>query len=129
MLKEILINFVLLPTLDSITEPEYVNQTISWLCEDAALNNEAFLTVVKSTENVDELEAVKAKVGFHSLPVCGRGRGGGKGSVLTNRPQRFSYPGYLWTQLTSIWKWKVLIMQFSGSFQLYLKSLYVGRMY
>ena len=62
MMKEILINFVLLPTLDSITEPEYVNQTISWLCEDAALNNEAFLMVVKTTENVEELEAVKAKV-------------------------------------------------------------------
>ena len=66
MLKEILINLVLIPSLDSITEPEYVNQTISWLCEDSALNNEAFLTVVKDIKDEDELEAVKAKVsGFY----------------------------------------------------------------
>lgn len=62
MLKEILINLVVIPTVDSITEPEYVNQTVSWLCEEAALNNEAFLTVVKETEDEEELEAVKAKV-------------------------------------------------------------------
>ena len=67
MMKEILINFILVPTIDSITEPEYVNQTISWLCEDAALNNEAFLAVVKATDNVEELEAVKAKVGYDNL--------------------------------------------------------------
>ena len=63
MLKEIVINLVLVPTLDAITEPEYVNQTIAWLCEDSALNNEAFLAAVKSTDDLAELEAVKAKVG------------------------------------------------------------------
>ncbi|XP_074658883.1 sorting nexin-13-like [Tubulanus polymorphus] len=62
ILKEVLVTKVFLPTIDMLSDPDYVNQTISWLCKDFAISTEMFMTVIKMTDCVDELTAVKEKV-------------------------------------------------------------------
>jgi len=81
LVKEILINLVLIPTFEKLSDPEFINQTISWFCDDSSLNNEAFIEAVRTSDNLDELEAVKCKVEqdlfYHrSRDTCGKGREG-----------------------------------------------------
>uniref|UniRef100_A0A224Z721 Sorting nexin 13 n=1 Tax=Rhipicephalus zambeziensis TaxID=60191 RepID=A0A224Z721_9ACAR len=58
-LRELLVNTVLLPVIDLVSDPDYVNQTIVWMCSNNIPTSDEFLTVLKCTDNISELEAVK----------------------------------------------------------------------
>ncbi|XP_056008392.1 sorting nexin-13-like isoform X2 [Ostrea edulis] len=59
ILREVLVNGIFIPTIELLSDPDYVNQYVSWLCKDGSFTNESFLNVIKSSHLVDELEAVK----------------------------------------------------------------------
>ncbi|XP_052095486.1 sorting nexin-13-like isoform X1 [Mytilus californianus] len=59
ILREVLVNGIFLPTIDLMSDPDYVNQNIAWFCTERTLTNETFLQVAKSSIDIDELEAVK----------------------------------------------------------------------
>ncbi|XP_026088287.1 sorting nexin-13-like isoform X2 [Carassius auratus] len=61
-LKEVLARGVLLPLINQLSDPDYINQFIVWMIRDSSCNYEAFLNILKLTDKVDELEAVKDKV-------------------------------------------------------------------
>lgn len=60
--REILAEVILLPLISMVSDPDYVNQTIIWLCSDFLVSSEIFLTILKTTNNVDELYAVRSSV-------------------------------------------------------------------
>ncbi|KAK2174391.1 hypothetical protein NP493_802g01012 [Ridgeia piscesae] len=62
IVREVLVNGVFLPTFNLISDPDYINQAICSLCGEAPLTNDCFLLTLKTTDSVDELEAVKEKV-------------------------------------------------------------------
>lgn len=66
--RELLVNIVFLPTVEQFSDPDYVNQIIVWLCKDMPVSSEVFLTVVRLTDNVDELSAVRERVS-HEIAV------------------------------------------------------------
>ncbi|ESO99643.1 hypothetical protein LOTGIDRAFT_173652 [Lottia gigantea] len=59
---EVLVNGVFVPTIDLFSDPDYINQYIAWLCQIESFTKESFLSVIKSSDCMDELEAVKLKV-------------------------------------------------------------------
>eukprot|EP00111_Clytia_hemisphaerica_P023389 TCONS_00068881-protein len=62
-LREIIATSVLLPTVNMICDPDYVNQTISWLCaKETTFTAETFLTTIRFCDDIDDLEETKRKV-------------------------------------------------------------------
>ncbi|XP_077978569.1 sorting nexin-13-like [Glandiceps talaboti] len=69
LLREVIVHGMLQPMVDLITDPDYINQTLIWLCKDhAAVISEAFLTVIKLSDNIGELEAIIEKLD-HEISV------------------------------------------------------------
>ncbi|XP_078394977.1 sorting nexin-13 isoform X3 [Cetorhinus maximus] len=58
-LREILAKGILLPLINQLSDPDYINQYIIWLIRDANCNYEAFLNIIKLSDKVVELEAVR----------------------------------------------------------------------
>ncbi|KAK2144441.1 hypothetical protein LSH36_757g01003 [Paralvinella palmiformis] len=60
--REVLVNGIFQKTIDMVSDPDYINQKVSWLCKDTSFSNETFLTALKTSDNIEELQAVKEKV-------------------------------------------------------------------
>ncbi|XP_071484114.1 sorting nexin-13-like [Diadema antillarum] len=58
VLREAVANDVIKMMIEHVTDPDYVNQTIIWLCKDSTFTTEAFLLTIKTATNIDELEAM-----------------------------------------------------------------------
>ncbi|OQR76512.1 sorting nexin-13-like [Tropilaelaps mercedesae] len=67
-LRELIANIVLLPVVDLITEPDYINQTIVWMNKEAVVPSEDFLAVLRSTDSLEELTATQQIV-RHEIAV------------------------------------------------------------
>lgn len=60
LVREIISNCVLLPVFTLISDPDFINQSIIWLClRDAPLPSEIFLTTLRISDNIDELNYTK----------------------------------------------------------------------
>ncbi|XP_075961534.1 sorting nexin-13 isoform X1 [Anarhichas minor] len=61
-LREVLARGVLLPLINQLSDPDYINQFVIWMIQDSSCNYEAFMNILKLTDRPAELEAVKDKV-------------------------------------------------------------------
>ncbi|XP_077086175.1 sorting nexin-13 isoform X5 [Siphateles boraxobius] len=61
-LREVLARGVLLPLINQLSDPDYINQFIIWMIRDSSCNYEAFMNILKLTDKPPELEAVKDRV-------------------------------------------------------------------
>ncbi|MEQ2289627.1 sorting nexin 13, partial [Ameca splendens] len=61
-LREVLAYGVLLPLINQLSDPDYINQFVIWMIRDSSCNYEAFMNILKLTDKPAELEAVKGKV-------------------------------------------------------------------
>ncbi|GFR95029.1 sorting nexin-13 [Elysia marginata] len=61
IVREVLVNGIFLPTVDLLSDPDYINQYIAWLCYETSFTRETFLTVIRSSDCMEELEAVRDK--------------------------------------------------------------------
>ncbi|KAM9307617.1 sorting nexin-13 isoform 2-T2 [Gastrophryne carolinensis] len=59
--REILSRGILLPLVNQLSDPDYINQYIIWMIRDSNCSYEAFMNVIKLSDNAGELEAVKDK--------------------------------------------------------------------
>ncbi|XP_077347397.1 sorting nexin-13 isoform X4 [Lithobates pipiens] len=59
--REILSRGIILPLINLISDPDYINQYIIWMIRDSNCNYEAFMNVIKLSNNAGELEAVRDK--------------------------------------------------------------------
>lgn len=60
-LREVLARGVLLPLINQLSDPDYINQFVIWMIRESSCNYEAFMTILRLTDRVAELEAVKEK--------------------------------------------------------------------
>ncbi|XP_051792130.1 sorting nexin-13-like isoform X2 [Erpetoichthys calabaricus] len=60
-LREILARGILLPLINQLSDPDYINQYIVWMIRDSSCKHEAFMNILKLSDKVGELEAVKDK--------------------------------------------------------------------
>ncbi|XP_006138398.1 sorting nexin-13 isoform X5 [Pelodiscus sinensis] len=61
--REILARGILLPLINQLSDPDYINQYVIWMIRDSNCNYEAFMNVLKLSDNAGELEAVRDKAG------------------------------------------------------------------
>ncbi|XP_019721722.1 sorting nexin-13 isoform X3 [Hippocampus comes] len=61
-LREVLARGVLLPLINQLSDPDYINQFVIWMIRDSSCNYEAFMNILKLTDKPAELEAVKDMV-------------------------------------------------------------------
>ena len=73
LLREIVANSLLKPTLDLISDPDFINQTIVWMCggsaggagqdgdagDDPKIKPDVFISSVRCSESLEELSAVR----------------------------------------------------------------------
>jgi len=62
IIREVLVNAVFLPTINLLSDPDYINQYMAWMCLETSFSTETFLTVIRASDNEAELEAVRDKV-------------------------------------------------------------------
>ena len=60
--REIIVNDILKPTLDLVSDPDFINQTLVWLYQDYKIKNDIFLTSIRTSENMEELLATREMV-------------------------------------------------------------------
>ncbi|XP_015413658.1 PREDICTED: sorting nexin-13 isoform X4 [Myotis davidii] len=59
--REILAQGILLPLINQLSDPDYINQYIIWMIRESNCNYEAFMNIIKLSDNIGELEAVRDK--------------------------------------------------------------------
>ncbi|XP_066483508.1 sorting nexin-13 isoform X2 [Tiliqua scincoides] len=59
--REILAQGILLPLINQLSDPDYINQYVIWMIRDSICNYEAFMNIIKVNDNIGELEAVRDK--------------------------------------------------------------------
>lgn len=61
--REIIATCVLFPTVSMVCDPDYVNQTIAWLCQDSTFTRDAFMTMIREgLMAVEDVQGTKDKV-------------------------------------------------------------------
>ncbi|KAL1116862.1 hypothetical protein AAG570_005331 [Ranatra chinensis] len=74
--REILVNVVLTPLINQLSDPDYINRILIWLCRDIPITSEVFLTVLRVTDSVDELVATKELLNKEIQTLRSRDAGG-----------------------------------------------------
>ena len=77
--QEILARGVLLPLINQLSDPDYINQYILWMICDSDWKYEDFINIIKLSDNIGELEAVRSKAAeelqyLRSLDTAGDGK-------------------------------------------------------
>lgn len=57
--RELLTCAIFLPLVAKLSDPDFINRIIIWLCSDFPICSELFLVVLKTTNNIDELHATR----------------------------------------------------------------------
>ncbi|XP_054724654.1 sorting nexin-13-like [Uloborus diversus] len=68
ILREIIVSAAVLPIINLVSDPDYINQIIIWLCKDTVLTTDGFLLVIRCTDNIGELQAVLEMVN-HEIAI------------------------------------------------------------
>lgn len=62
-LREVIAKSIVLPSVDMICDPDYVNQTISWLlAKETTFTVDSFLTTIRFSDSIEDIEETKKKV-------------------------------------------------------------------
>ena len=62
-LREVIAKSVILPTVNLLCDPDYVNQTISWLlAKETTFTVDSFLTTIRFSDDIEDIEETKKKV-------------------------------------------------------------------
>ncbi|CAH1105443.1 unnamed protein product [Psylliodes chrysocephalus] len=77
LLREIFVNGVILPLFNLVSDPDYINQAMLWLClQENQLPTDIFLTTLRLTDNCDELKSTKDLVSLEIQSLRSRDSGG-----------------------------------------------------
>lgn len=74
--RSILTNVILKPLLDLISEPDYINRMIVWLCKSYSGSSDIFILVLRNSESEAELRAVLSMVKSEIVVQRGKDTGG-----------------------------------------------------
>ncbi|KAM7305708.1 sorting nexin-13 [Ixodes scapularis] len=89
--QELLVNTVLLPVINLVSDPDYINQTIVWMCRNNMPTSDDFLTVLRCTDNLNELEAVQEIVAQEIAVQRSRDSGGDDDTVIKKQLNSLLY--------------------------------------
>uniref|UniRef100_A0A914R1M9 PXA domain-containing protein n=1 Tax=Parascaris equorum TaxID=6256 RepID=A0A914R1M9_PAREQ len=58
LVREITVRRIILPILDMFSDPDYINHMVVWLLSEVQLRSEDFITILETSKDVQELEAI-----------------------------------------------------------------------
>ncbi|BES92879.1 Sorting nexin C terminal [Nesidiocoris tenuis] len=93
--REIIVNSVLLPILSKLSDPDYINQVIIYLCKDFPVTSETFMAILKTSDVVDELTATKEILNKEISTLRSRDAGGVSESTVKMQLSSLNYLGKL----------------------------------
>ncbi|XP_043222117.1 sorting nexin-13-like [Amphibalanus amphitrite] len=73
---ELLSQLALLPLAQMLSEPDFVNRTIVWLCSDVTIASDVFLTALRLSDDIGELHATRDAVNKEIALLRSRDIGG-----------------------------------------------------
>ncbi|KAL5103542.1 Sorting nexin-13 [Taenia crassiceps] len=76
LIKEILVNGVLLPAVNVLADSDFVNQSIIKLCNESAFASPYFIQSLRMSTQEDELRAVKERIEVFAAKLRGHDSGG-----------------------------------------------------
>ncbi|GIY68369.1 sorting nexin-13 [Caerostris extrusa] len=91
ILREIILNAAVLPVINLISDPDYINQIIVWLCKDTVLTSDGFLLVIRCTDNISELQAVQEMVNHEIAVLRSQDTGGEDDADIKQQLSSLSY--------------------------------------
>lgn len=92
LLREIICNVVILPVIELLSDPDYINQMIIWLClGDGSLLSDTFLHVLRLNDNCDELNATKEIILKEMQVLRSRDAGGESDLLIKQQLSSLSY--------------------------------------
>ena len=66
LLKEVMVNSIILPMTESLCDVDYVNQTIVWLCKPSTFNADFFTISLAYSTSMEEVEEILRQIGIES---------------------------------------------------------------
>ena len=92
LVREILANHLIKYVADNLTDPDYINQTILYVCQDqAALKTENFLIAISQTDSLDELKELRNKIDEEILKTRSFDKGGQNDQEIKLRLSSLQY--------------------------------------
>ncbi|KAG5451183.1 sorting nexin 13 [Clonorchis sinensis] len=74
--RELLVSTVLVPTINLLSDPDFVNRSVAWFTKDNAFTSEYFIQALKMSDSPDELEVVVQQTTGFTEMLRGRDTGG-----------------------------------------------------
>ncbi|TGZ57823.1 hypothetical protein CRM22_009870, partial [Opisthorchis felineus] len=74
--RELLVTTVLVPTINLLSDPDFVNRSVAWFTKDNAFTSEYFIQALKMSDSPDELEVVVQQTTGFTEMLRGRDTGG-----------------------------------------------------
>ncbi|CAL1272545.1 unnamed protein product [Larinioides sclopetarius] len=91
ILREIILNAAVLPVINLVSDPDYINQLIVWLCKDTVVTSDGFLLVIRCTDNINELQAVQEMVNHEIAVLRSKDTGGDDDTEIKQQLSSLSY--------------------------------------
>ncbi|XP_060579066.1 sorting nexin-13-like isoform X2 [Ruditapes philippinarum] len=91
IMREVLVNGIFIPTIDLLSEPDYINSYIAWMCKKGSLINETFMFVIRTTDSIDELCSVIEQLDCDIGKWRSKDSGGSDDSMIKQNLQSLLY--------------------------------------
>ncbi|XP_045168136.1 sorting nexin-13-like isoform X2 [Mercenaria mercenaria] len=91
IIREVLVNGIFIPTIDLISDPDYINTYIAWMCKEGSLINEMFMFVIKTTDSIDELASVIEQLDCDIAKWRSKDTGGSDDSLIKQNLKSLRY--------------------------------------
>ncbi|KAG8224739.1 hypothetical protein J437_LFUL005308, partial [Ladona fulva] len=91
LVREIAVNALFIPLLHMVSDPDYINRTIVWLCHNIPFTSEAFLTAIRTTDCVGELHATRELVSKEVAILRSRDSGGDDDAIVKQQLSSLLY--------------------------------------
>ncbi|XP_067942910.1 sorting nexin-13-like [Watersipora subatra] len=91
IVREVLVQGVIYPLIDRISEPDYVNQYIIWMCYDTTLTNDSFIATLRMSNSIEEVQSVLTKVKEDMSRTRSKDTGGVDDSSIKQTLSSLSY--------------------------------------
>ncbi|KAF7987405.1 hypothetical protein HCN44_003167 [Aphidius gifuensis] len=95
ILRELLVNIIIRPIFDLLSDPDYINQTfIMYFLNNkltTTLSSDIFLTILKITNNIDELISTKNIINHEIILLRSRDSGGDDDLIVKQQLNSLNY--------------------------------------
>ncbi|CAH8564125.1 unnamed protein product [Schistosoma curassoni] len=80
--RELLVNSVLMPMINLLSDPDFVNRTIAWFASDSAYTSEYFCQALRMSESTEEIDVVIRQLNSFMDKLRGHDTGGDDDALI-----------------------------------------------